>query len=53
VQLMLDAAGRVGQALPLSEVHARLLQQAVEAGDGDLDNAAIVRRWRAARTPSS
>ncbi len=31
--------------LPLTEVHERLLAQAVAAGDGDLDNAAIIRRW--------
>lgn len=49
VQLMLDGAGRAGQPLPLTEVHASLLQQAVDAGDGDLDNAAIVRRWRNAK----
>jgi 3-hydroxyisobutyrate dehydrogenase-like beta-hydroxyacid dehydrogenase len=34
--------------LPLSEVHANLLREAVDAGDGELDNAAIIRRWRAA-----
>jgi 3-hydroxyisobutyrate dehydrogenase-like beta-hydroxyacid dehydrogenase len=32
--------------LPLSTAHARLLDEAVAAGDGDLDNAAIIRRWR-------
>lgn len=31
--------------LPLTEVHQRLLAEAVAAGDGDLDNAAIIRRW--------
>lgn len=46
VQLMLDAAHAAGQALPLSSVHAALLQAAVDAGDGDLDNAAIVRQLR-------
>jgi hypothetical protein len=30
----------------LSEVHAQLLQQAVAASDGDLDNAAIIKQWR-------
>ena len=52
VQLMLEGARRAGQPLPLTQAHAALLQQAVDAGDGDLDNAAIVRRWRAARSPS-
>ncbi|MEN9628838.1 MAG: 2-hydroxy-3-oxopropionate reductase [Pseudomonadota bacterium] len=46
VQLMLDAAQAAGQRLPLSTVHAALLQAAVDAGDGDLDNAAIVRQLR-------
>jgi len=46
VQLMLDQAGAVGQRLPLSEAHAALLRGAVEAGDGELDNAAIIRQIR-------
>lgn len=46
VQLMLEAARATGQHLPLSTVHAALLQAAVDAGDGDLDNAAIVRQLR-------
>ena len=32
--------------LPLTEAHEKLLAAAVAAGDGDLDNAAIIRRWR-------
>src|SRR3954468_11446631 len=32
--------------LPLTRTHERLLQDAVSAGDGDLDNAAIIRRWQ-------
>lgn len=32
--------------LPLTEVHEKLLNDAVAAGDGELDNAAIIRRWR-------
>ncbi|MBL8320306.1 MAG: NAD(P)-dependent oxidoreductase [Burkholderiaceae bacterium] len=46
LQLMLAAARTVGQRLPLTEVHTALLQAAVAAGDGDLDNAAIVRQLR-------
>jgi 3-hydroxyisobutyrate dehydrogenase-like beta-hydroxyacid dehydrogenase len=37
-----------GKYLPLSEAHAKLLRDAVAAGDGELDNAAIIRRWRTA-----
>ena len=53
VGLMLEAARAAGQPLPLSEAHARLMRDAIAAGDGDLDNAAIFRQWRRDRTPSS
>jgi 3-hydroxyisobutyrate dehydrogenase-like beta-hydroxyacid dehydrogenase len=46
VQLILAAAQTTGQRLPLSIAHARLLQAAVDHGDGDLDNAAILRQLR-------
>lgn len=46
VRLMLEGAAATGQRLPFSETHAALLRAAVEAGDGDLDNAAIVRQLR-------
>ena len=32
--------------LPLTRAHERLLDDAVSAGDGELDNAAIIRRWQ-------
>jgi 3-hydroxyisobutyrate dehydrogenase-like beta-hydroxyacid dehydrogenase len=44
VELMLDAARRAGQDLPFSEIHARLMREAVAYGEGDLDNAAILLR---------
>jgi 3-hydroxyisobutyrate dehydrogenase-like beta-hydroxyacid dehydrogenase len=53
VDLMLAAAQAAGQPLPLSETHARLMRAAIAAGDGDLDNAAILRQWRRERGPSS
>jgi 3-hydroxyisobutyrate dehydrogenase-like beta-hydroxyacid dehydrogenase len=46
VELMLAGGRAAGVTLPFSQVHAQLLQAAVDAGDGDLDNAAIVRRLR-------
>ncbi|MEJ8836014.1 NAD(P)-dependent oxidoreductase [Ramlibacter sp. AN1133] len=46
VDLMLQGAAHARLALPFSEQHARLLREAVAAGEGDLDNAAIVRRLR-------
>ena len=44
VNLMIDGARQYGQKLPLSEAHAALMRAAVAAGDGDLDNAAIIRQ---------
>jgi 3-hydroxyisobutyrate dehydrogenase-like beta-hydroxyacid dehydrogenase len=44
VELMLDAASKAGLALPFSEIHARLMRDAVAHGEGDLDNAAILLR---------
>lgn len=49
VQLMLAGAEAAGQQLPLTETHAALLRAAVAAGDGDLDNAAIVQQLRRLR----
>lgn len=51
VRLMLDAAQAHGQHLPLSTTHAALMQAAIEAGDGELDNAAIIRQIRRQTTP--
>ncbi|MEP6720368.1 MAG: NAD(P)-dependent oxidoreductase [Variovorax sp.] len=49
VDLMLGHGRRIGQRLPLSETHAALMRAAVAAGDGELDNAAIVRQMRRER----
>ena len=46
VQLMLDLAKTQQQNLPLSQTHAGLMKDAVSAGDGELDNAAIIRQIR-------
>jgi hypothetical protein len=43
---MLDIARGQNQNLPLSKVHSRILRDAIAAGDGDLDNAAIIRQIR-------
>lgn len=48
VQLMLAAAERTGTDLPLSLLHRELLERVVAAGDGDLDNSAIIRAFRPA-----
>ncbi len=46
VRIMLAAAAESDLALPLSEVHCRLLEQAEAAGLGELDNSAIIHVWR-------
>jgi 3-hydroxyisobutyrate dehydrogenase-like beta-hydroxyacid dehydrogenase len=46
VELILEYARRCGQELPLSAVHHDLLARAVAAGDGELDNAAVIRELR-------
>lgn len=46
VRLILEAARRAGLDLPVSGLHEQLLQAAIDAGDGDLDNSAIIRQLR-------
>jgi 3-hydroxyisobutyrate dehydrogenase-like beta-hydroxyacid dehydrogenase len=53
VDLMLQSARQAGQALPLTEAHAQLMRDAIAAGDGDLDNAAILLQLRRERHPAS
>lgn len=50
VNLMLSSAAARGQKLPLSETHAALMRAAIAAGDGELDNAAIIRELRRQKT---
>lgn len=50
VDLMLAQSRDTGQRLPLSETHAALMRAAVAAGDGELDNAAILRQLRRERS---
>jgi 3-hydroxyisobutyrate dehydrogenase-like beta-hydroxyacid dehydrogenase len=46
VELMLQGARAAGATLPFSETHAALMRAAVRAGDGDLDNAGLLRQLR-------
>ena len=48
VELMLASAHDAGLPMPLSQAHAALMRDAVAAGDGELDNAAIIRQLRRA-----
>ena len=42
LRLIIQAATEAGQALPLTEVHRRLLEIAESAGFGDADNSAVI-----------
>lgn len=46
VHLMLEQAEKVGQPLPLLNVHCDVLEACVRAGEGDLDNSVIVAEIR-------
>ena len=52
VDLMLAMAQQVGQQLPMTQTHQQLLQQAVAAGDGELDNAAVIREIERRTSPT-
>jgi 3-hydroxyisobutyrate dehydrogenase-like beta-hydroxyacid dehydrogenase len=43
VRLILELGKRLKALLPVSALHAQLLEKAVEAGHGDSDNSAIMR----------
>jgi 3-hydroxyisobutyrate dehydrogenase-like beta-hydroxyacid dehydrogenase len=43
VSIILKYSEKLGQELPLSNVHFDVLKKAIEAGDGDLDNSAVIR----------
>ncbi len=49
VRLMLDAARRLGLALPLSTCHEQLLESVVSAGLGGADNSAIIKAFERER----
>lgn len=51
LELMLEQAGSAGQRLPLTATHAALLRAAIAAGDGELDNAAVLLQLRRERSP--
>jgi len=43
VSIILKYAQKHGQELPLSRIHLDILEKAITAGDGDLDNSAVIR----------
>ena len=46
VHLMLDQAQKIGQKLPLLEVHAEALESCVRQGEGEADNCIIIEEIR-------
>ena len=43
VSIILKYAEKLKQELPLSKVHLEILEKAITAGDGELDNSAVIR----------
>jgi 3-hydroxyisobutyrate dehydrogenase-like beta-hydroxyacid dehydrogenase len=48
-RLMLDQARKVGQSLPLLEIHAQVLQACIDRGDGEADNSIVIEEIRRRR----
>ena len=46
VSIILEYAQNLQQELPASKVHQKVLEKAIAAGDGDLDNSAVIREIR-------
>jgi 3-hydroxyisobutyrate dehydrogenase-like beta-hydroxyacid dehydrogenase len=46
VSIILRYAQKLRQELPLSKAHCEVLERAIAAGDGDLDNSAVIREIR-------
>ena len=44
--ITLHYADKLNQPLPLTRLHKDILQHAIDAGDGDLDNAAVINQIR-------
>jgi 3-hydroxyisobutyrate dehydrogenase-like beta-hydroxyacid dehydrogenase len=46
VRLILEYADRLGQELPLTRVHQKILARGTAAGGGDLDTSAVIQQLR-------
>jgi 3-hydroxyisobutyrate dehydrogenase-like beta-hydroxyacid dehydrogenase len=46
LELILRYAEKFGQPLPLGRLHQTILESSIKAGDGELDNAAVIRQIR-------
>jgi 3-hydroxyisobutyrate dehydrogenase-like beta-hydroxyacid dehydrogenase len=51
VSIILEYAEKAGQDLPLSKVHLDILEKAITAGDGEMDNSAIIREIERRKKP--
>jgi 3-hydroxyisobutyrate dehydrogenase-like beta-hydroxyacid dehydrogenase len=49
-QLMLDQARKVGQILPLLEIHADVLEACLRQGEGEADNSIVIEEIRRRRS---
>jgi len=49
LRIILDYAANAGQALPLATLHKEILEQAMEAGEGDLDTSVVLQVLRRMR----
>jgi len=46
VSIVLKYADAMGQNMPLTKVHLDIMEAAMAAGDGELDNSAVIREIR-------
>lgn len=53
VEIILEYAAGLDQEMPLTALHREIMEAAIAAGDGDLDNSAVIRelKRRSARSP--
>jgi 3-hydroxyisobutyrate dehydrogenase-like beta-hydroxyacid dehydrogenase len=49
LRIILECAARAGQHLPLAQLHREILENAMAAGEGDLDTAAVIQVLRRLR----
>jgi 3-hydroxyisobutyrate dehydrogenase-like beta-hydroxyacid dehydrogenase len=53
LRIMLEYADRLGQELPLTQLHKKILEKCITAGEGDLDTSAVIRELRRMGKPDT
>jgi len=53
LRIILECAAKAGQELPLAGLHKEILEQAIEAGEGDLDTSVVLQVLRRMRRQES